>query len=203
MNTQVISYRLSREEVLQLRQKGLPGESDSQIAQRLMRETLGVSTNLSTKSTVTLDERIESVVEEKLSAFAANQNDFLSRLQERLQLTESRLEEILTTGEAQVSPVFVDNVYNDVDTTEEVKDINVDSVNTIVDKTSDRLLSGADLAKRLGVNPGTLSRNRAKPNFTQWSQGKDPEQWAWQYVSELEGYAPVLSTIMSTLSTND
>jgi hypothetical protein len=203
MNTQVISYRLSREEVLQLRQKGLPGESDSQIAQRLMRETLGVSTNLSTKSTVTLDERIESVVEEKLSAFAANQNDFLSRLQERLQLTESRLEEILTTGEAQVSPVFVDKVYNDVDTTEEVKDINVDSVNTIVDKTSDRLLSGADLAKRLGVNPGTLSRNRAKPNFTQWSQGKDPEQWAWQYVSELEGYAPVLSTIMSTLSTND
>jgi hypothetical protein len=121
MNTQVISYRLSREEVLQLRQKGLPGESDSQIAQRLMRETLGVSTNLSTKSTVTLDERIESVVEEKLSAFAANQNDFLSRLQERLQLTESRLEEILTTGEAQVSPVFVDNVYNNVDTTEKLR----------------------------------------------------------------------------------
>jgi hypothetical protein len=110
---------------------------------------------------------------------------------------------LISLGEAQVSPVFVDNVYNNVDTTEEVKDINVDSVNTIVDKTSDRLLSGADLAKRLGVNPGTLSRNRAKPNFTQWSQGKDPEQWAWQYVSELEGYAPVLSTIMSTLSTND
>jgi hypothetical protein len=142
-------------------------------------------------------------VEEKLSAFAANQNDLLSRLQERLQLTESRLEEILTTGEALVSPVFVDNVDHSVDNTEEVKDINVDSVNTVVDKTNDRLLSGADLAKRLGVNPGTLSRNRAKPNFTQWSQGKDPEQWAWQYVSELEGYAPVLSTIMSTLSTND
>jgi hypothetical protein len=66
-------------------------------------------------------------------------------------------------------PVFVDNADNNVDTTEEVKDINVDSVHTSVDKTSDRLLSGADLAKRLGVNPGTLSRNRAKPNFTQWS----------------------------------
>jgi ribose 1,5-bisphosphokinase PhnN len=48
MNTQVISYRLSTEEVLQLRQKGLPRESDSQIAQRLMREALGVSTSLST-----------------------------------------------------------------------------------------------------------------------------------------------------------
>jgi len=173
MNTQVISYRLSVEEVLQLRQKRLPGESDSQIAQRLMREALGVFTRLSTKSTTTLDERIESIVEEKLSAFAANQNDLLSRLQERLQLTESRLEEILTTGKAQASPVSVDNVYKNVD------DI------------GDRLLSGADLAKRLGVNPGTLSRNRGKPNFTQWSQGKDPEQWAWQYVSEVERYAPV------------
>jgi len=203
MNTQVISYRLSTEEVLQLRQKRLPGESDSQIAQRLMREALGMSTKMSTKSTVTLDERIESIVEEKLSAFAGNQNDLLSRLQERLQQTESRLEEMLTTGEAQVIPVSVDTVDQAIDITEVVKAISVDIVNSIVDNTSDRLLSGVDLAKRLGVNPGTLTRNRAKPNFTQWSQGKDPEQWAWQYVSEMERYAPVLSTGLSTLYTKD
>lgn len=204
MNTQVISYRLSTEEVLQLRQKGLPGESDSQIAQRLIREALGVSTKMSTKSTTTLDERIESIVEEKLSAFAVNQNDLLSRLQERLQLTESCLEEILFTGEAQVSSVFVDSVDKNVDiTTEEVKERIVDVVDKDVDVTSNRFLSGADLAKRLAVNPRTLSRNRAKPNFTQWSQGKDPEQWAWQYVSEVEQYAPVSSTVMSTVSTND
>jgi hypothetical protein len=72
-----------------------------------------------------------------------------------------------------------------------------------VDKTSNPLLNGADLANRLGVNPGSLSRNRAKPNFTQWSQSKDPEQWGWQYVSELERYAPVLSTNSFILSTND
>jgi len=72
MNTQVISYRLSTEELLQLRQKGLFGESDSQIAQRLMKQALGVYTQLSTMYTTTFDERIESVVEEKLSAFAAN-----------------------------------------------------------------------------------------------------------------------------------
>jgi hypothetical protein len=203
MNTQVISYRLSTEEVLQLRQKGRPGESDSQIAQRLMKEALGVSTKMYTKSTTTLDERIESVVEEKLSAFAVHQNDLLNRLQERLQLTESRLEEILSTGEVQVSPVFVDNIDESVDITEVVKDSNVDCVNSIVDNTSERLLSGVDLAKRLGVNPGTLTRNRAKPNFTQWSQEKDPEQWACQYVSELERYAPVLSTKMFTMSTNN
>jgi hypothetical protein len=67
-------------------------------------------------------------VEEKLLAFVANQNDLLSRLQERLQLTESRLEEILSTGEAQVSPIFVDNVDEYVDITEEVNDRIVDYV---------------------------------------------------------------------------
>jgi hypothetical protein len=118
-------------------------------------------------------------VEEKLSAFAANQNDLLSRLQERLQKTESCLEEMLTTGEAQVIPVSIDTVDQAIDITEVVRAISVDIVNSIVDNTSERLLSGVDLAKRLGVNPGTLTRNRAKPNFTQWSQGKDPEQWAW------------------------
>jgi len=100
-------------------------------------------------------------------------------------------EEILTTGEVQVSLVSVDNVDKNVDITEEVKDRTVDKN---VDVTGDRLLSGVDLAKRLGVNPGTLTKNRAKPNFTQWSQGKDLEQWAWQYVPEVEQYAPVLST---------
>ena len=47
---------------------------------------------------------------------------------------------------------------------------------TPITLTSDRFLSGADLAKRLGVNPTTLSKNRTKPNFAQWSQEKDPEQ---------------------------
>lgn len=204
MNTQVISYRLSTLEVLQLRQKALPGESDSQTAQRLMREVLGVSTETSTSSTLTLDERIESVVEEKLSAFAVNQNDLLNRLQERLQHTESRLEKMLTTRvEAQVNPVFVDDVDSIVNKKEGVTNPVVDNVGSIVDKTSNQLLSGADLAKRLGVNPATLSKNRTKPNFAKWSQGKDPKQCAWQYVSKMERYTPVLSTSSSTVSTDD
>jgi len=126
-------YQLVEREyqVKQLRHKGLSGESESQIAQRLMRESLGVSTYLSTKSTHPFDERRERIVKEKLSAFAANQNDLLSRLQKRLQLTESRLEEILSTGEAQVSPVFVDNVDIFVYIPEEVKDHSVDPVDKL------------------------------------------------------------------------
>jgi hypothetical protein len=171
MSSQVISYRLSTKEVLELRQKALPGESDSQTAQRLMRVVIGLSTGASTLSTLTLDERIENVVQEKLSTFAVNQNELINRLQERLQHTESRLEEMLTRVEARVSP------------------LSVNSVDNIVDKKSDRFLSGADLAKRLGVNPTTLSKNRNKPNFAQWSQEKDPEQLPWQYMPKVKQYA--------------
>jgi hypothetical protein len=85
MSSQVISYRLSTEDVLQLRQKALPGESDNQTAQRLIRETLGmstVSTDTVSLSTGSLDERIESILEERLLSLVSNQNDLLSRLQE-------------------------------------------------------------------------------------------------------------------------
>ncbi len=101
MSSQVISYRLSPEEVLALRQRALPGESDNQTAQRLMRESLGVSTastglnsistELSSMSTASLDEKIESIVEERFSALVGNQNDLLTRLQSRLQEVELQL----------------------------------------------------------------------------------------------------------------
>ncbi len=94
MSSQVISYRLSTDEVIALRQKALPGESDNQTAQRVMREALGVSTP-STKapslSTTNLDERVESIVEERFSASIGNQNDWVSRLQERRQQVEVQL----------------------------------------------------------------------------------------------------------------
>ncbi len=94
MSSQVISYRLSKEEVLQLRQKAVPGESDNQTAQRLIRETLGlstVSTVTESLSTNSLDERIESILEERFSSLASHQNDLLSRLQERLQEVEAQV----------------------------------------------------------------------------------------------------------------
>jgi uncharacterized coiled-coil protein SlyX len=42
-------------------------------------------------------------------------------------------------------------------------------------------LSGAELAKRLDTNKSTLSRNRDKPGFSEWSQARDPEALAWEY----------------------
>lgn len=42
-------------------------------------------------------------------------------------------------------------------------------------------LSTKALAKRLQVAYQTLTRNRSKPNFVEWTQAKDPEGVAWSY----------------------
>ncbi len=209
MSSQVISYRLSTDEVLALRQKALPGESDNQTAQRLMREVLGLSTEVSTQSTLTLDERIESIVEDRLSSFAANQNDLLSRLQERLQELEAQIANLPLTDDRPSSPLPVDKVDKSVDDVDNEHDrLPVDSaVDSVDDKhnhfspelvdnavdTVDETLTQAELSKRLGVDPATLSKNRAKANFPEWSQGKDPKGMAWRYLPEAKRYTPVLS----------
>jgi hypothetical protein len=179
MSSQVISYRLNSEEVLALRQKALPGESDNQCAQRIMREALGLSTDLSTKSTVTFDERVESIVEDKLSAFAANQNNLFDRLQERLQYLEAQLTKLSRPSDRSPS-LPVDKAVDDVD----------------------ELLTQAELAKRLQVDTATLTKNRSKPNFSEWSEDKDPEGTSWSYLPELKRYSPILSTALSTASTS-
>jgi hypothetical protein len=208
MSSQVISYRLTTDEVLVLRQKAFPGESDNQTAQRLIRETLGLSTQsteLSTVPTATLDERIESIVEERLSSFAGNQNELLSRLQERLQEIEARLNNMpsrteLQTNQAPVD-ILVDSVDNTVDIEPDRTEVDVDIVDKPVDS-GDRLLTQKELSERLGVHTGTLTRNRSKANFADWSADKDPEGLAWKYLPEVERYAS-LSTVLSTASTTE
>jgi len=206
MSSQVISYRLSTDEVLALRQKALPGESDNQTAQRLMREVISVYT-LSTKtSTISWDDQIESIVEDKLSSFTGGVNDLLSCLQERLQIVESRLKEMsvsfkvdtiqpVVDKSCEVTDVVVDDVDNAVD---ENGEGTVSTVDDSVDKGSDRSLSQVELAKRLGVHPATLTKNRSKANFAEWVRAKDPKQLSWKYNPEIELY-----TSLSTLVDRD
>lgn len=49
-------------------------------------------------------------------------------------------------------------------------------------------LSEGELAKRLDVSKATLSRNRAKPGFSEWSQARDPEALPWEYDADLKLY---------------
>ncbi len=49
-------------------------------------------------------------------------------------------------------------------------------------------LSGVELAKRLGVNPATLIKNRGKSAFEEWSKARDPQALAWRYAADIKRY---------------
>ncbi len=53
------------------------------------------------------------------------------------------------------------------------------------------LLTQSELSKRLGCDSGTLTKNRSKPSFKEWSQSKDPEGKAWRYLPDSQRYGLV------------
>jgi hypothetical protein len=48
----------------------------------------------------------------------------------------------------------------------------------------------AELAKRLDLNPSTVGRRKSDPDFSQWSQSKDPQGIAWKYVPQTKMFVP-------------
>jgi archaellum component FlaC len=210
MASKLIQVRLSGEELEALETQTKEGESINLVAQRILIAALGVDRSVDKTHTNDLNERIESI-EDKLSSFTGL-NDLLTRLQERLQRVESHLEEITAPPEIEVSQPTVDTAQVSDETTEtEIVDnvstavngndySSVDTVDSNVNK-SDRLLTQKELSERLGVHAGTLTRNRSKANFADWSADKDPEKLAWKYLPEVERYTAVVSTVLSTAST--
>jgi hypothetical protein len=56
---------------------------------------------------------------------------------------------------------------------------------------SEEALIQADLAKRLDINSSTVGRRKTKPDFPEWSQSKDPDGIAWEYVEDKELFVPL------------
>ncbi len=167
MSSQVISYRLSDEEVAALRRQALPGESDNQTAQRLARQSLGVST-VSTVSTMSLpvdglEERIESIVEKRFESFAL-------RLQERLQ------EEVKTEVKKLSSQIDARANLADVDTVDNYPE-SVDRLQKERDELDARNLElEADLKNVVALKDEEIEQLRS-------TQNKPPEEQKPDYQS--------------------
>lgn len=58
------------------------------------------------------------------------------------------------------------------------------SVSDVLKTTSITLLAQASLAKRLGVSHSSISRQKDKEGFSEWSQSRDPDGVAWRYDSQ-------------------
>jgi Cu2+-exporting ATPase len=69
----------------------------------------------------------------------------------------------------------------DAETKEELVIPMVDTATETKQVLHEHQLTQQELAKRLGLNSKTLSRQRSKPDFTNWSKAKDPEGIGWAY----------------------
>ncbi|MBD2101225.1 hypothetical protein [Leptolyngbya sp. FACHB-261] len=49
----------------------------------------------------------------------------------------------------------------------------------------------AELARRLEVSPSSISSKKRRPNFSEWSKTRDPENIAWQYSPETQRFYPM------------
>lgn len=63
-----------------------------------------------------------------------------------------------------------------------------------LDKTSPKTLIQAELAKRLDVHSSTVGKRKSDPDFSQWSQSKDPEGVAWIYSADTKEFVPQLKS---------
>lgn len=89
-----------------------------------------------------------------------------------------------TTSQPEPIPILDAQAATDSASTPEVdqsvEPLHVDqSIETLHATSLPTSMTQVALAKRLGVNTSTISRMQSKPNFSEWSQQKDPEGIAW------------------------
>lgn len=53
-------------------------------------------------------------------------------------------------------------------------------------------MTQAELARRFNVHANTVSKWKSKPEFTEWSRGKDPAGIAWKYEPEQKRFSPLI-----------
>lgn len=76
--------------------------------------------------------------------------------------------------------------------TESIKpqeDLRTDSPNK--EQKASQSLIQAELAKRLDVHSSTVGKRKSDPDFSEWSQSRDPEGIAWEYSPDSKEFLPV------------
>ncbi|MBW4519648.1 MAG: hypothetical protein KME16_08100 [Scytolyngbya sp. HA4215-MV1] len=78
----------------------------------------------------------------------------------------------------------------------------VDSISVAYSASPSSLISGQDLgypltqaqlAERLNLSPTTIRRKKTSPDFSLWSQTKDPQNILWRYVLEEQRFYPEMN----------
>ncbi|MGB0564295.1 MAG: hypothetical protein ACPGVO_21220 [Spirulinaceae cyanobacterium] len=97
-------------------------------------------------------------------------------------LTASALDSIFTA----------DTLANTIDV-EALDDAEMERLPQFTEVAAPRTLAliQTELAKRLSVHPGTITKRKKDPSFPEWSCKKDPEGIAWRYAPKQKRFVPL------------
>ncbi len=82
-----------------------------------------------------------------------------------------------------------DEVEADLESLDEPKDLWAESSDK--EQNASQGLIQAELAKRLDVHSSTIGKRKSDPDFSEWSQSRDPEGIAWEYAPETKEFLPL------------
>ena len=192
MGTQLISFRLKDEEIALLMQQADPEENPSLTAQKLLRHILGsqeispdrLSTLLAQVSELreqvesikgfvdeTIDQRLEAIDNVVNNAVDQHLKGEYQEVQTRFEDWEQRLDRYFQM-QRQSIPLF----------NQQVASLKQER------KRPGKPLNQSELAKRLinpetgfPYTPGSISRQKLKQDFPQWSQARDPLGVGWEF----------------------
>lgn len=94
-----------------------------------------------------------------------------------------------TEQKSSVNTSSTGEVEADVESLNEREDLWVESADK--EQNASQGLIQAELAKRLDVHSSTIGKRKSDPDFSEWSQSRDPEGIAWEYSPDTKEFLQV------------
>jgi hypothetical protein len=102
------------------------------------------------------------------------------------------LTELAQLKKTNLDPMVLVNKISESDLSDSIEPM-AHEIGTSKDEANVLELSQVELAKRLDINPTTIAKRKSDPNFTEWSQSKDPEGIGWIYVESTKFFVSLIS----------
>ena len=177
-------------------------DKDSLALNELIKEHLGVAGEESSYQQELSDERLRVLIQEEL--WGSGNSDFIEGIKFQAEKTISKAvaeakeywqaldqkDEIkalrATINELRARVEVLEKICEPIEGLAEISN----KLHTTLPDEVPAKLSCSQLARRLGVNHGTVSKNSLKANFGEWSRAKDPDAIAWRYDHEKKVFLP-------------
>lgn len=171
------------------------GLKESPALNEILKQFFGMSPEPSIPGTLSLpQEDIEKIVKDEVSQLFRcqledNADFFINRLSQRVAMVEQSLERFINSSDARINEIQED-LGERLATLEEICQP-IEGLAELSKPIESSELNLTQLARRLSISKSVVSNRKARPDFEEWSRGKDPNAIAWRYDRKNQKFYPV------------